>query len=53
MILYLKKLSFKCKRHAQTVSNTQNLEFFFQELFIWNLLENKSWIMKMTTEISM
>ena len=29
MILYLKKLTFKCKRHAQTVNNTQNLEYFF------------------------
>lgn len=53
MILDLKKLTFKCKRHIQTVINTQNLEEYFSyEPFVWNLLENKSWIMKMTIETS-
>lgn len=44
MILYLKKLTFKYKRPVQTVINTQYLkEYFSQEPFLWNPLENKSW----------
>ena len=53
MILYLKKLTFKYKRPVQTVINTQYLkEYFSQEPFLWNPLENKSWITKMTTDIN-
>lgn len=48
------KVDYSSVKDVQTVTtNTQNVEYFSQELFLWNLLENKSWITKVTTGISM